>query len=167
MALKQLENVETVCCPKFNTELWNEKKIEFQDKLFLKVHVISFLYIPLNFRKEISRNIKNIEKVGAQIPPNEQLVMVDKKTAWGANIFIEVKRNIPKSNIKKISGSFITKVFEGPYGNINIYMEQMETYLQSKSEVLSNHYFFYTYCPKCANEYGKNYTVILAQVQST
>lgn len=40
---KLSEQVETDCCPRFNPELWQEKEIVFEDKLFLKDSVRSFL----------------------------------------------------------------------------------------------------------------------------
>jgi len=40
----------------------------------------------------------------------------------------------------------------------------MKGYVTSKGKELKKMYFFYTTCPKCAEFYGKNYTVVLAQV---
>jgi hypothetical protein len=40
----------------------------------------------------------------------------------------------------------------------------MKEYVTSKANEIKKMYFFYTTCPKCAKVYGKNYTVILAQI---
>ena len=56
---KLYEQSETGCCPRFNPEPWDEKEISWQDRLFLKDRVRSFLHIPLNFGKVM---VKNLEK---------------------------------------------------------------------------------------------------------
>ncbi len=48
---------ETGCCPRFNPEPWDEKETIWEDKLFIKDHVTSFLHIPLNFGKVMIRNM--------------------------------------------------------------------------------------------------------------
>jgi hypothetical protein len=40
----------------------------------------------------------------------------------------------------------------------------MKAYVEAQGKELKKMYFYYTTCPKCAKEYGKNYVVILAQV---
>jgi len=40
----------------------------------------------------------------------------------------------------------------------------MKDYVKSKAKEMEKMYFFYTTCPKCAEFYGRNYTVILAKV---
>ena len=63
-----------------------------------------------------------------------------------------------------ISGTFMTKVFEGPYKDIRNWVKEMTEYVASKRQKTEKIYFFYTTCPKCAEHYGKNYVVILAKV---
>ena len=41
----------------------------------------------------------------------------------------------------------------------------MKAYVAAKHRVLDKIYLGYTTCPKCAEAYGKNYVVLLAQVQ--
>ena len=66
--------------------------------------------------------------------------------------------------MERISGTFLTKVFEGPYKNIRKWIGQMRAFVESRGKSFSKTYFFYTTCPKCAEYYGKNYVVILTQV---
>lgn len=63
-----------------------------------------------------------------------------------------------------LSGTFLCKVFEGPYRNIRTWISQMQRYVGSRGRTLKKLYFYYTTCPKCAKQYGKNYVVLLAQV---
>jgi len=71
---------------------------------------------------------------------------------------------VPDSEMVKISGTFLTKVFEGPYKNVRNWIGDMKKYAESKKRDMEKMYFFYTTCPKCAEFYGKNYVVILAKV---
>jgi hypothetical protein len=63
-----------------------------------------------------------------------------------------------------ISGTFLTKVFEGPFKNVGKWMREMKEYVASKGKTLKKIYCCYTTCPKCAKAYGKNYVVLFAQV---
>jgi hypothetical protein len=66
--------------------------------------------------------------------------------------------------MEKISGDFLSKVFEGPFQNAGKWLKEMNTYVRSKGKEPKKVYFFYTTCPACAKVYGKNYTVTLARV---
>jgi hypothetical protein len=159
---KLYENSETGCCPKFNPEPWDEKEVTFRDRLFVKDHVTSFFHIPLNFGKVMVRNMEKIQAAGALEP--EPVLLSDEKSLWGSDIYIAVSKDVPGAEMVKISGTFLTKVFEGPYKDIRKWMEEMKAWLESKAAKIKKMYFFYTTCPKCAKHYGKNYVVILAQV---
>jgi hypothetical protein len=156
------EKNETGCCPRFNPEPWNEKEIIFRDKLFIKDHVTSFLHIPLNFGKVMTRCMDRINKAGAIAP--DQIVLSDEKSIWGADVYIAVAKDVPGAEMAKISGTFLSKTFEGPYKDVSKWVEQMKAYVSSKARQMKKMYFYYTTCPKCAKVYGKNYVVILAQV---
>lgn len=64
----------------------------------------------------------------------------------------------------KISGTFLTKVFEGSYQNAGKWAQEMANYVKSKGKALKNLYFSYTTCPNCAKAYGKNYVVLFAEI---
>ncbi|MBM3208861.1 hypothetical protein FJZ40_01010 [Candidatus Shapirobacteria bacterium] len=63
----------------------------------------------------------------------------------------------------KLSGTFLTKVFEGPYQNAGKWAQKMKEYVAEKGKELKKMYFSYTTCPNCAKAYGKNYVVVFAQ----
>ena len=134
----------------------------WQDKLFIKDHVTSFLHIPLNFGKVVTRNMKMIEEAEARDPQN--LILSDEKSLWGSDIYIAVSKEVPGAKLERMSGAFLTKVFEGGYQNAGKWATEMESYVRSKGKEIKQMYFWYTTCPKCAKVSGKNYTVILAIV---
>ena len=159
---KIYEQAETGCCPRFNPEPWQEKEITFKDRLFVKDHVRSFLHIPLNFGNVMVKNVEKIQKADALTP--EPLMLSDEKSLWGSDIYIAVTKEVPDAEMVKLSGTFLTKVFEGSYGNTSKWVRAMLDFIKSRGKEAKKLYFFYTTCPKCAKFYGKNYTVLLAEV---
>ena len=150
------------CCPPFDPTPWDDKVLTWENKRFVKDRVISFLHIPLNFGAVIKRNVEAIESADAGIEP--MVVLSDEHSLWGADVYIEVSKDIPHAKMATISGTFISKVFEGPYQNMRKWIEEMQAFVAAKGKSLRKMYFYYTTCPKCAKKYGKNYVVILAQV---
>ncbi len=159
---KLYEESETGCCPRFDPGPWDEKEITWQDKLFLKDHVTSFFHIPLNMNKVMVKNMEKIKKANALA--SAPLTIADEKSMWGADVYIAVDGAVPDTEMVKISGTFVAKVFEGPYKNAGKWMKEMKAFVDSKGKELRSLYFFYTTCPKCAEYYGKNYVVLLAKV---
>ncbi len=158
----QNEASETGCCQRFNPAMWEEKEITWTEKLFVKDKVRSVLHIPLNFGQVMVRNMEKIQKAGATA--KETIVLSDEKSIWGSDIYIAVEKDFPGSDSVRISGTFLTKVFEGPYKDTGKWMRDMNAFVTSKGKTAKKTYIFYTTCPKCAKVYGKNYVVILAEV---
>ena len=159
---KLYEESETGCCPRFDSKLWDEKEVTWKGKLFLKDHVRSFFHIPLNFGKVMVRDMEKITEADALAP--KPLMLSDEKSLWGSDIYIEVSKEVPGAEMEKISGTFLTKVFEGPYKNAGKWAKEMKTFVKSKGKEIKKLYFFYTTCPRCAKAYGKNYVVLVAQI---
>jgi hypothetical protein len=126
--------------------------VTWQDKLFIKDHVTSFLHIPLNFGKVVIRNMKIIEDAQAGNPQN--LMLSDEKSLWGSDVYIAVSQEVPGAKLERVSGTFLTKVFEGGYQNAGKWAKEMESYVRSKGKEIKKTYFWYTTCPKCAKAYG-------------
>jgi hypothetical protein len=159
---KLYEESETGCCLRFNPEPWDEKEVTFEERLFVKDRVRSFLHIPLNFGKVMVKNMERISAAGALA--KEPLLLSDENSLWGADIYIGVEKEVPGAEMVRISGTFLTKVFEGPFKNTRKWIEEMKAYVDSKAKAMKKMYFFYTTCPKCARFYGKNYVVLLAEI---
>jgi len=152
----------TGCCEPFNPEPWQDKEIVWKDKIFVKDHITSFLHMPLNMGKKIIKNMALIEKANAK--SLQQLMLTDEKSLWGADIYIDVSKEVSGAQMTTLSGTFLTKVFEGPHQNAGKWAKEMEEYVKAKGKELKKLYFSYTTCPKCAKAYGKNYVVLFAQI---
>jgi len=159
---KLYEDSETGCCKRFDPGPWDGKEIKWKDKLFLKDHVRSVFHIPLNFGKVMARDMEKIAAAGALAP--EPVMLSDEKSMWGADVYIAVSGEVPGAQMAMISATFLSKVFEGPYKDMGKWIGEMKEYVKSKGKNMKKMYFFYTTCPACAKAYGKNYTVILAEV---
>ena len=108
---KPNEQSETGCCPRFNPEVWEEKEITWQDNLFVKDHIRSFLHIPLNFGKVVTKNTELIKAADAITPAS--LMLSDESSLWGSDVYIAVSKEVPQAKNVRISGTFLTKVLKG------------------------------------------------------
>jgi hypothetical protein len=154
----------TGCCPPFDPAPWQEKEVTWQDKPFVRDHVTCLFHVPLNMGRTVVRDMAQIHAAHAETD-GQPLMLSDDRSPWGADIFIEVKRAVPGATMDKLSGSFLTKVFEGPFQRAGEWARQMQDYVARKGRTLEKIYFGYTTCPKCAKAYGKNYVVLFAKVQ--
>lgn len=157
-------NKENCCCPEFNPEPWNEKEIRWNNVKFVKDHVVSFLYMPLNFGSKMVKNVKNMEAHGAIPSESEFIVLSNNCSFWGMDIYLKTQKDVPNAEMATLSGTFLSKVFEGPYKNMGLWIKDMKKYVASKNKNMKDLYFYYTTCPKCAKKYGKNYVVLLAKI---
>ncbi len=156
------KHAETGCCPKLNPEKYDEKSFEFKDKLFVKGHVITIFRIPINFRSVIKKLMKKIDSAHAL--DKDFLMLAEEKSLWKLDILIAVKKEVSGAVMTELNGTFITKVFEGPYKDMRDWIRNMHGFARSNGHTIKKMYFYYSTCPKCAKHYGKNYVVIFAQV---
>ncbi len=158
--MTQQDSIE--CCPKFEPGPWDGAEVTWEERPFLQARVRSFLHIPLNFGAVMKRSMAAIDAAGAA--PDEMIVLSDENSLWGADVYIAISQDIPGATTISLSGTFLTKVFEGPYRNMRTWIEEMKAFVTGKGKAFRKLYFFYTTCPKCVKKYGKNYVVILAQL---
>jgi len=154
----------TGCCPIFNPAPWQEKEITWDNKLFVTDHVKSFLHIPLNMSAVMTRMCEKIKSAGADVEPENFVMLSDECSAWKSAQFMAVKKEVPGMENVKISGTFLTKVFEGQYKEVRNWYKEMLKYVEAKGKKTDKIYIYYTTCPKCAKAYGKNYVVLFAQI---
>lgn len=156
------ENVsKTGCCEPFDPASWDGREITWNDRLFLKDKVRCLFHIPLNFGKVMVGNMGKIKAVGAmQDPP---LVLADDVSPWRTDVYISVASQVGPQTVA-ISGTFLAKVFEGPYRDCGKWRKEMAAFVASRGKATRKLYTYYTTCPNCQKAYGKNYVVLLAQV---
>jgi hypothetical protein len=154
---------DKICCPRFNPDPWDGKTITWQGKRFVQDRVTSLFHIPLNYGTVMTRVDAAIRAAGAKL--EAPVMLTDENSLWGADVFVETGKDVPGARMTTISGTFMSKVFEGPFSEIRHWVEAMKEWLRSEDKSFSKLYFYYTTCPKCARKYGKNYVVLLAQIE--
>ena len=152
----------TGCCPLFDPEPWDGKEVSWLNKRFVHDHVKCLFHVPLNMGRKLEKDMALIEAAHAKGESN--LMLSDDESPWGTDLFIEVSDAVPGATMDTLSGTFLTKVFEGPFRDAGTWARDMTGYVAAKGRVLEKLYFGYTTCPKCAKAYGKNYVVVFAKV---
>lgn len=148
--------------PSIRSFPWDEKTIEWTGKKFIKGKVLTLFYMPLNFGSVIVSLMKKIRVAGATAPDN--MVLSDHASMWNMDLFLAVDKEIPGAENITLSGSFLTKAYEGDFKNTEKWCKEFEEFAKSKGVSVSKQYMRYTTCPGCAKKYGKNYVVIVGKL---
>lgn len=156
-------NQSEECCPRFDPAPWDGKLVVWNDRTFVKDHVTSAFHIPLNYGAVMARNLEAIKAEGAL--SNPRVIITDENSLWGADVYFEVSRQVDARPLIHMSGTFLSRVFEGPFSKTGEWVKQMSAYAGLQGRKIEKLYFLYTTCPVCAKKYGKNYVVLLAKVQ--
>lgn len=152
----------TGCCTLIDPDEWDTKTFEFKGKLFAKARTRSFLHMPLNMSSVMSSAQAKIDEAGAAV--DDFIILSNETSLWHADHYFAVSKEVPGLETEKLSGKFMTKVFEGPFKDAQKWYKELIEYVKSKGKKPLKTYFFYTTCPKCSKVYGKNYVVGFEQV---
>lgn len=152
----------TGCCAPFDPFTWEGKELTWDHKLFLRDHITSFFHVPLNMGRRITKDVAKIEAAGAATA--QPLMLSDETSPWGSELYIDVTKPVPGAKMETLSGTFLTKVFDGPYSQMGAWAEQMKSFVHDRDRELDKLYFSYPYCPSCAKAYGHNYVIGFAKV---
>lgn len=154
---------ETGCCPRFNPEGWDGAELHFRDKRFLRAETRSAMHIPLNMGHVFTRVNARLEEENAR-DPDDLIVLSRDLSAFKAEHLFATSKDVPGEEMVRLSGDFITKVFEGPYRDAPDWHDALEAIVRDRGSLPGRIYFYYTTCPKCARHYGRNYVVGVAEV---
>lgn len=158
------------CCPEFNPGKWDKKTFNWDNIQFIKESIPTLFHTP--FPPMIGKKI--IKMMGLATKANkidskkdEVLVLFQDPSAFKSNIYISVTGEVPEANNVKISGTFMAKVYDGPYKAIPKFVKDMNSYLAKEGKKVpknDEYYIHYAYCPKCEKKYGHNYMIFFAKV---
>jgi hypothetical protein len=162
LAETHYDNTETGCCARLDRELWDEKRHEWTDRPFLRDRIREFLHIPLNFGAVMARDHAAIE--AAEAYPEDPLWLTDEVSPWQSDVYVATDRPVDEATMTTLSGTFLSKVFEGPYRHMGTWTREMEEWVRGQGEEAEHMYFYYPTCPKCAKAFGKNEVVLFAKV---
>jgi len=157
--------MENECCPQFDPKPWEDHEFTWEDKLFVKDRLRSFLHIPLNFGAIMTRQMKVMEAAGACPDAKDFLVMTGNETLWGADVYLAATKEVPGEKMVRLSGTFLSRVYEGSYSQMGRWIADFKAALEKSGKPVSELFFYYTTCPKCAKKWGKNYVVIIGRLK--
>lgn len=156
---------EETCCPPFDPALWDGTMHEWHDKLFIKDKVVTLFYMPLNFGGAMKRLDAAVRGANATMP--DMMCLSEHTSKWNMNVYLAVDRAIPGADNVTLSGSFFSKVYEGPYKNIGMWYKEFDKTVTERGMDIGPMYMWYTTCPKCAKKYGRNYVVIVGKLNGS
>lgn len=155
------------CCSKFNPRPWEGKTHRWKKKLFIKDTLPQLFHMPWPpmIGRMIHRQWEKAKKAGAAPKLKDFLWLAYDPSPWKSEHYIAVTKEVPDAENVTLSGTFISKVFDGPFNAAPKWVKEMEAYLAEKGQKVKKYYFYFTTCPKCAKKYGHNYVVIFGQVK--
>lgn len=155
------------CCLKFDPKPWDQKTHYWKNKLFIKETVPQLFHMPFPpmIGRMIHRQWKKAQDAGADPKMKDFLWLSYDPSPWKSEHYIAVTRKVPNAINVKITGTFISKVFDGSYNAVPKWAKEMDEYLEKKNKKAKKYYFYFTTCPKCAKKFGHNYVVAFAQVK--
>ncbi len=118
--------------------------------------------MPLNFGEVITRMNEKVVRAGAEM--SDWLYLSDHASESNMDIYLAVDKEVDGAKNVTLSGKFLSKVYEGNFENTGDWCRDFEDYTKSKGLEIKKWYMWYTTCPACAEKYGKNYVVIVAEV---
>lgn len=154
---------ETGCCPKFDPTPWEGALIHLEDQPFVRGKTRNVMHVPLNMGRMMTRTWGRIQAAGADSPGQFAVLSAD-PSPWRGEHYFWVTKEVAGLDNVRLSGDFLTKVFEGPFRDAPRWAEQTKDFAAAQGKEMKSFYLYYTTCPKCAKQYGKNYVVAFAGV---
>ncbi len=165
-----MENSSQECCPEFDIGKWDKKTFVWDGKNFIRESMPTLFHIP--FPPMIGSKITKMMELASKedkidSKKDEVLVLFQDPSAFKSNIYISVTENVSGANNCKITGTFIARVYDGPYGAVPKFIKEMNVYLEKEGKRIPKNYEYYihyAYCPKCEKKYGHNYMILFAKI---
>lgn len=155
---------DETCCPLFDPAPWDGTTHVWKDRLFLKDEVHQVLHVPVDMKRVITRMCRTLTDAHAMPEAKDGLILCYDPSPWKSELLMSATREIPGAAMVRLSGTFFTKVFDGPYREAPNWLAATDASLAARGEASLKTYIHYAYCPKCAKKYGHNYGVTFAQV---
>ena len=162
LPMRDMKKSITGCCPPFDPAEWDGQTFTFDRKLFLKFPTRSLFHVPVGMNYKMRAIMARVEEVGATSP--DHLMLSEEVSSWKSEQYLAVTKEVPGEEMVLLSGTYVTKVFEGPFKDIHTWYDELIAYVKGLGKTPIKTYFNYTMCPNCAKAYGHNYVVGFEQV---
>lgn len=156
------------CCPKFEPKKWDDKTYNWENKHFIKESIPTIFHMP--FPKSIGKKVTKMMALAEDADclsddKLEDLLLFNDPTAFKSDMYLSVTKSIPDAQNVELSGTFMSKVFDGAYHKVPKFIKQMDDHLKSQDKRAKDYYVHYAYCPNCSKEFGNNYMVLFAELE--
>ncbi|OGC12291.1 hypothetical protein A3K48_07555 [candidate division WOR-1 bacterium RIFOXYA12_FULL_52_29] len=157
---------EKECCPKFDPQPWDEKTHVWKNKPFIRETIPQIFHMPLPwmFGGAVTKMWNLAQKSGAAPAMKDFILMSYDPSPWRSVLYMTVTKEVPGADNVTLSGTYISKVFDGPYNAVPKWIKEFDKYLSGKGKKAQQYYFYFSYCPKCSKKYGHNFCVAFARV---
>lgn len=149
-------------CPAVDRAAWDDKVFVWNDRPFLKVKVKTVFWVPLDMGKKIRRARAQLEGAGAAVAGG--LILMQHRSPWETDLYIDVAGPVPGAQIVTIGGTFMTRVFDGQYRDAPRFAGEMQRHVEGHGKKLHKLYYAWNACPRCAKAAGRNSCVVFAEV---
>ena len=99
------------------------------------------------------------------MPPEQFAVLSRELSPWKSEHLFLVDKEVPGKEMVRLSGDFISKVFEGSFNKVKDWHNEMLRLAEKSGRKAEDVYFFYTSCPRCAKAYGHSHVVAFAKLE--
>jgi hypothetical protein len=154
---------ETGCCPRFDPEGWDRRRLRFRNRLFVRATTTCVAHVPVDPARIFARVRRNIAAAGA-VDAFDVIVLSRNLSPWQSEHLFPVTRPVPGEETVRLSGDFVTHVFEGPRSEALVWQAEMADLSRQRGRPPMAIYFFHTTCPACAAAYGENHIVAVAEI---
>lgn len=165
--VKEVTEVKEECCPIFHPEKWDGKTFTWNRKKFIEASVPTLFHIPLPpmIGNKVTKMVKMAEDSKKLSDDKGNILLLFRDpSAFQSKMYLSVTDSVPGAKNIEISGTFWTKVFDGPFKEVPKFMKKMQGDLTNQGKKAKGFYVHYGYCPKCAKEAGHNYMVLFAEI---
>ncbi|HHN47543.1 MAG TPA: hypothetical protein ENN08_01170, partial [Bacteroidales bacterium] len=72
----------------------------------------------------MARTWKKIEDAGANLPTEKFIILTKDPSPWRSDFYFAVTKQVPEAENITMSGTFISKVYDGPYRDVPKFLKQ-------------------------------------------
>jgi len=154
------------CCLQFDPQPWDKVTHEWKDRPFITETLPQFLHMPLPwmYKRTLARMWEKAKGLGIAPDMKDFLLLAYDPSPWKSELYLAVTREAPSADVATMTGTYVSRVFDGPYSGVPKYITEMEKYLKTLAKKSKKYYFYFTTCPKCAKKFGHNYIVAVSEV---
>jgi hypothetical protein len=157
---------EVTCCPVFDPERWNEKMYTWENKMFIRGSMPQILHYPFPgmIRRIMKKLWKQATEAEAEPCAEDFIMLIYDRSPWKCEFFMPVTHEVPGADNMRLSGTYFTKVFDGPIKLVPQFINEMDILLAQKDILAKKYYFYFAACPHCDRKYTVNNIVAFAQI---